>query len=74
MTTYLRRPACSPAAGLVWLALLLTVIRLSGIQFELILPVLVAWLVYQAATLYCGWQLFTKLLPWWSRRRASCST
>ena len=58
----------------VWLALLLTVIRLSGIQFELILPVLVAWLVYQAATLYCGWQLFTKLLPWWSRRRASCST
>jgi hypothetical protein len=38
----------------VWFSLLLSVIRLSGIPFEFALPLLVGWLVYQAATLYCG--------------------
>jgi hypothetical protein len=58
----------------VWLSLLLTAIRLSGIPFELILPVLIAWLTYQAATLYCGWLIVRRLLPWWSARQARRST
>jgi hypothetical protein len=37
-----------------WLALLLTAIRLTGLPFEFVLPVLAAWLVYQAVTIYLG--------------------
>jgi hypothetical protein len=45
----------------VWLSLLLTIIRLSGIPYELILPMLVTWLVYQAATLAIGGKLMKYL-------------
>jgi hypothetical protein len=55
----------------VWLALLLTGIRLSGIPAQLILPVLLAWLVYQAGTLYCGWLWFARLWPWWMGLRGA---
>jgi hypothetical protein len=42
----------------VWLSLLLSVIRLSGIPFEYVLPLLVGWLLYQSATLYVGSRFF----------------
>ena len=52
----------------VWLSLLLTVIRLAGIPYEFILPLLLGWLVFQAATLWIGWQLVRQVGPWWTRR------
>jgi hypothetical protein len=42
----------------VWLSLLLSVIRLSGIPFQFVLPLLVGWLLYQSATLYFGSRFF----------------
>jgi hypothetical protein len=53
----------------VWLSLLLTVIRLSGIAYELILPVLLGWLVYQTITLATGRLLVQQLGPWWRSRQ-----
>jgi hypothetical protein len=53
----------------VWMSVLLAVIRLSGIPYEFILPMLLGWLIYQAATLWIGWQLVRQLGPWWIRRR-----
>lgn len=53
----------------VWLSLLLSAIRLSGIPFEYILPLLCGWLVYQAGTLWAGWRLAQWLGPWWRGRR-----
>jgi len=41
----------------VWLSLLLSFIRLSGIPFAYMLPLLTGWLLYQAATLWIGRQL-----------------
>ena len=38
----------------MWLSVLLTLIRLVGIPFELILPLLGGWIIYQAFTLYLG--------------------
>jgi hypothetical protein len=58
----------------VWLSLLLTVIRLSGIPYQLILPVLTGWLVYQAATLWIGSMLAKKLGPWRVARWQTRST
>ena len=58
----------------VWVALMLTAIRFSGIPFELILPALLCWLVYQAATLYVGGRLLRRFGPTWFPSRASRST
>jgi hypothetical protein len=55
----------------VWVALLLTGIRLSGIPAQLILPVLFAWFVFQGATLYFGWLLVVRIWPWWRGRRSA---
>ena len=49
----------------VWLSVLLTAIRLAGIPFEYMLPLLGGWLVFQAFTLYAGAFLF----GWLSRKR-----
>jgi hypothetical protein len=49
----------------VWISLLLGLIRLSGIRFEFVLPLLVGWLVYQAATL----GLCCRLVEWFGHRR-----
>jgi hypothetical protein len=48
----------------VWLSVFLSLIRLLGIPFELAMPVLGGWFVYQAGTLCLGWLL----MPWLSRR------
>ena len=49
----------------VWVSLLLTLIRLSGIPYELILPMLLGWGVFQAATLLAGTLLVRRFGPWW---------
>jgi hypothetical protein len=49
----------------VWVSLLLTLIRLSGIPYELILPVLLAWSIFQAASLFAGKFLVRRFGPWW---------
>ncbi|MEX2310393.1 MAG: hypothetical protein WD738_22695 [Pirellulales bacterium] len=58
----------------VWLSLLLSVIRLSGIPFEFVLPLLLGWLIYQSATLWIGWYLALRLGPWWRGLHESRST
>lgn len=58
----------------VWMSLLLTVIRLSGIPFELILPILLVWLAYQAATLALGGRLLPQAAAAWRGGRQNRST
>lgn len=59
----------------VWLSGLLTVIKLIGLPFELMLPLLVGWCIFQAGTLYLGRLTVCKLWPWWRAwRTASRST
>jgi hypothetical protein len=53
----------------VWFSLLLTVIRLSGISFELVIPMLLVWLVYQAVTLALGGWLLPRVAAAWSAGR-----
>jgi len=50
-----------------WMSLLLSVIRLFGIPFEYVLPLLAGWLAFQTGTLYLG----SWIGPWWSRRKAA---
>jgi len=50
----------------VWLSVLLSLIRLLGLPFEFILPLLGGWLGYQAATLWLGGMLARRLGPWWA--------
>lgn len=52
----------------VWLSLLLTLIRLSGIPYRFVLPMLVGGLAYQALSLWVGRLLARWLRPWWNRR------
>jgi hypothetical protein len=49
----------------VWVSLLLTLIRLSGIPYELILPMLLGWGVFQSASLFLGMLLVRRFGPWW---------
>jgi len=55
----------------VWLSLLLTAIKLSGVRLELILPVLVGWILYQAATLCIGWLVAMRAWPRWRAWRTA---
>jgi hypothetical protein len=41
----------------VWMSVLLSVVRLLGVPFEIVMPFLFGWLVYQAATLWIGGRL-----------------
>ena len=59
---------------IVWLSLLLSVIRLSGIPFEYVLPVLIGWLLYQWLTLRVGRLLVQRAGPRWMDWRARRST
>jgi hypothetical protein len=59
---------------MVWISLLLSVIRLSGLSFAYVLPVLMGWLLFQATTLNVGGRLLPRLERWYGRRRASSST
>jgi hypothetical protein len=48
----------------VWISLLLSAIRLSGIPYGLMLQVLILWLGYQMITLYVGSWILRKLARW----------
>ena len=50
----------------VWFSLLLTTIRLSGIPYELILPMLLGWGAFQSFTLLVGGRLVRRFGPWWA--------
>ena len=52
-----------------WLGLLLAAIHLAGLPIEIILPVLLVWLVYQAATPWLGWLVICRLRPRWRAYR-----
>lgn len=58
----------------VWISLLLTIIRLSGVPYELIWPVLLGGLAYQAFTLWLGQFIVPPIVVWWTARRQSRST
>jgi hypothetical protein len=58
----------------VWLSLLFTLIRVSRIPYELMLPLFVGWLVYQAATLALGGLIVRRVGPWWRGQRQTRST
>jgi hypothetical protein len=58
----------------VWLSLLLALIRVSGIPFELMLPLLLGWIVFQSATIWIGGLLLPRLSQWRARRRQFRST
>jgi hypothetical protein len=58
----------------VWLSLLLSLIRLSGFTYDVALPALSIWLVYQAITLIMGFYLARRIGPWWLARRRQRST
>lgn len=58
----------------VWLSLLLALIRVSGFPFELLLPVLVGWLLFQMALLWAGGFLLRWLIRWRERRQMYRST
>lgn len=57
-----------------WLSLLMSVIRLLGVPFEVAIPLLVGWTIYQFATLAAGAYLVRRLRPWWAARQRSRST
>jgi hypothetical protein len=57
-----------------WVSLLLTVIRLSGVPHELIWPVLLGGLAYQAITLWLGALILPPFLAWRAARRKTRST
>jgi hypothetical protein len=50
----------------VWVSLLLTIIRLSGIPYELILPMLFGWTAFQSLSLLAGKLLVSRFGPWWN--------
>lgn len=52
-----------------WASVLLTVIRLSGVPFELALPLLIGWAVYQALALAIGGRALPRLQSWQQARR-----
>jgi hypothetical protein len=58
----------------VWVSLLLTIIRMSRIPFELILPVLLVWMVFQAATLALGNWLLPRVTAAWQSEQQNRST
>jgi hypothetical protein len=58
----------------VWLSLLLALIRVCGIPFELVLPLLIGWLAFQSAALWIGGLLVQRIVSWRARRRQFRST
>lgn len=58
----------------VWVSVLLALIRLVGIPFQTVLPVVFGWLLFQSLTLWLGGVLVRRLGPLWTRRRQGRST
>jgi hypothetical protein len=53
----------------VWIALLLTAVRLSGLDYRAVFLLLFGWLVYQAATIWIGGLLATWFRRWKAGRQ-----
>jgi hypothetical protein len=53
----------------VWLSLLLTVMRLSGIPYAFVVPLVVGWFAFQVATLWLGRALAHRFGRWRQRRQ-----
>src|SRR4051812_10463213 len=48
----------------IWISVMLGGIRLSGLDYSIVLPIGIGWLIYQSATLWIG----ARLLSWVGRR------
>ena len=59
---------------IAWISLLLCLIRLSGIPFEYVLPLIAGWIVYQWITLRVGERLIKLVGPKWVAWRSLRST
>jgi hypothetical protein len=59
---------------IVWISLLLSVVRLSGVPFEYAIPLLAGWIVYQWITLRVGVRTLNWLGTKWAARRSLRST
>jgi hypothetical protein len=55
----------------VWLSLLLALIRVCGIPYELILPLLMGWTAFQAGAIWIGERLARRIAAWRESRDAS---
>lgn len=60
--------------AVAWISVVPTVIRLVGLRFETVLPVIFGWLLYQSLTLWLGGIAAGRLAPWWARRWQGRST
>jgi hypothetical protein len=58
----------------VWLSMLLALVRICEIPHEVFLPLVLAWALYQAATLWAGERLLPRLARWRKRNRLFRST
>jgi hypothetical protein len=54
----------------IWVSLLLTTIRLSGLDYQIVLPLVIGWLMYQAVTLWIGGWLASWFGRWKARRQS----
>jgi hypothetical protein len=50
----------------IWISVFLAAIRLSGLDYQVVLPLGIGWLIYQAVTLWIG----ERLVSWFGRRKA----
>jgi hypothetical protein len=54
----------------MWISVVLAGIRFSGLDYEVVLPLGIGWLIYQAATLWIGGRLVGWLGRWRARRQS----
>lgn len=54
----------------IWISLMLTAIRLMGVDFTFALVLIVGWSLYQEVTLRLGKLLAARVGPWWVRRKS----
>ncbi len=57
-----------------WISVLLALIRFVGYPFEIVLPLIFGWLLYQSLTLWLGGIMVRRLAPWWTHWRQGRST
>jgi hypothetical protein len=54
----------------MWISVVLAGIRFSGLDYEVVLPLGIGWLIYQAATLWIGGRLVGWIGRWRARRQS----
>lgn len=58
----------------VWLSLLLALIRLCGIPYQLMLPLLLGWAAFQTASIWIGERLVSRIVAWRKRHASGDSS